>query len=178
MRQWDLVSFLVLLTQTICTEVKVVTMFVQHNILFAVADARTPLFRNIFSDREICQELLITKNKNSLYHQWWSCSFFQQGLVEHVKQNPFPIVIDSSSDSDVEKMKTLTVRIFYINCRYVSTQFLYMCMSSSSTAEGIFSRMQHTFTTHSVSWKDCIGLGIGNTSVNMDCRNSMKTWVL
>jgi hypothetical protein len=34
--------------------------------------------------------------------------------------------------------------------------------------------MQDAFTTHSISWNNCIG----NTSVNMGCRNSIKTRVL
>ena len=33
-------------------------------------------------------------------------------------------------------------------------------------------------TTHSISWNNCVGLGVDNTSVNMGCRNSIKTRVL
>ena len=60
--------------------------------------------------------------------------FFQQNLVEHIKKNPFSIAIDDSSNNDIEKMNPLTIRIFYVNCGNVRTQFLDMCMSSSSTA--------------------------------------------
>ena len=104
--------------------------------------------------------------------------FFQQNLVEHIKKNPFSIAIDGSSDNDIEKTNALTVRILDVNCGNVRTLFLDMCMSSSSTAEGIFSKMDDAFTTHYISWDNCLGLGVDNTSVNMGCRNSIKTLVL
>ena len=33
-------------------------------------------------------------------------------------------------------------------------------------------------TTHDISWNNCIGLGVENTSVKMGCRDSIKTSVL
>jgi len=29
-----------------------------------------------------------------------------------------------------------------------------------------------------VSWKYCVGIGVDNTSVNMGCRNSIKTQII
>ena len=53
-----------------------------------------------------------------------------------------------------------------------------MCMSSSSTAEGIFAKMEEAMTSHNIPWTNCVGLSVDNTSVNMGCRNSIKTRVL
>ena len=53
-----------------------------------------------------------------------------------------------------------------------------MCMSSDSIAEGIFSKMQYAFNKHKISWMNCVGLSVDNTSVNIGKRNSIKTWVL
>ena len=50
-----------------------------------------------------------------------------------------------------------------------------MCMSSDSTAEGIFSKMQYAFNKHKISWINCVGLSVDNTSVNIGKRNSIKT---
>jgi hypothetical protein len=159
-------------------EVKVATMLVQHNIPLAVADELTPLFQDIFSDSEIAKNYSSRRTKTACIINGAVAPFFQQSLVEHVKNNPFSIAIDGSSDNAVEKMNPLTVRIFYVNRGNVCTQFLDMCMSSSSTAEGIFSKMEDAFTTHDISWNNCVGLGVDNTSVNMGCRNSIKTRVL
>ena len=74
-------------------------------------------------------------------------------------------------------MNPLTAHIFNSGHGVVTTQFLDMCMSSSSTAEGIFSKMQEVLSKH-IPWDNCIGIDLDNTSVNMGCTNSIKTRVL
>ena len=48
-------------------------------------------------------------------------------------------------------------------------------MASSSTAEGIFTKMNEVLEAQSITWDNCVGFGLDNTSVNMGCRNSIKT---
>lgn len=66
----------------------------------------------------------------------------------------------------------------YALCGIVVTHFLDMCMSSSSTAEGIFSRMQEALSKYDIPWLNCVGIGLDNTSVNMGCTNSIKTRIV
>ena len=94
-----------------------------------------------------------------------------------MREEPFSIAIDGSSDSSLEKMNHLTVRIL-TDSGIVHTELLDMCMSSDSTAEEIFSKMQDAFNKHKMSWMNCIGLSVDNTSVNIGKRNSIKTQVL
>ena len=47
--------------------------------------------------------------------------------------------------------------------------------SSSSTAEGVFTKMKDVLSTHCITWVNCVGLSLDNTSVNVGCRNSIKT---
>ena len=75
-------------------------------------------------------------------------------------------------------MNPLTLRIFDTIRGMVMTHFLDMCMSSSSTAEGIFSKMQEALSKYDILWMNCVGIGLDNTSVNMGCNNSIKTRVL
>lgn len=156
-------------------EVKVATMLVQHNIPLAVADELTPLFCDVFSNSEIAKNYSSRRTKTACIINGTLADFFRQNLVEHIKENPFSIAIDGSSDSNVEKMNPLTVRVFDFNRGCVCTQFLDMCMSSLSTAEGIFFKMQDACTRHGIAWNNCVGLGVDSTSVNMGCRNSIKT---
>lgn len=94
-----------------------------------------------------------------------------------MREKPFSIAIDGSSDSSLEKMNPLTVRIL-TDSGIVHTELLDMCMSSDSTAEGIFSKMQDAFNKHKISWMNCVGLSVDNTSVNIGRSNSIKTRVL
>ena len=66
-----------------------------------------------------------------------------------MKEGPYVLSIDGSTDTGVQKMNPLTVCIFDSDRGVVTTQFLDMCMSSS-TAEGIFSKMQEERCTNSI----------------------------
>lgn len=75
---------------------------------------------------------------------------YQQVLVDTMKNGPYSVAIDGSSDSGVEKMNPLTVQIINADSGMVHAQFLDMYMSSQST-EGIFSKMQGTLDKHAIS---------------------------
>ena len=52
-----------------------------------------------------------------------------------------------------------------------------MCTTSDSTAEGIYTVVNHTLSqllASSNSWQLCTAEGVDNTSVNIGIRNSMK----
>lgn len=148
-------------------------MLVQHNIPLALADELTPLFHDVFSDSEIARNFSSKRTKTACIINGAIAPSFQYILVESMKSAPFAIAIDGSSDFSVEKMNPLTVRIFDKSHQGVSTQFLDMCMSSSSTAEGIFAKMENSLSKH-----NCVSIGVDNTSVNMGSRNSIKTRIV
>lgn len=132
----------------ICAEVKVATMLVQHNIPLALADELTPLFCDVFSDSEIAKQFSSRRTKTACIINGAIAPYFQQCLIESMRNGPFAVAIDGSSDTGIEKMNPLTVRIFDCTQNMVSTHFLDMCMSSSSTAEGIFSKMDAILSKH------------------------------
>ena len=139
-------------------------MLVQYNIPFAVADELSPLFRDIFTDSEIAKNYSARRTKTACIINGAVAPYFLKYLVESMKNGPFALAIDGSSDSGVEKMSPLTIRIFDVAAGKVGTQFLDMCMSSSSTAEGIFTKIDQSMiyrgktvlplvsTTHRLTW--------------------------
>ena len=154
-------------------------MLVQHNVPLAVADELTPLFRDVFPDSKIAQNFSSRRTKTACMINGAIAPFFQRALVQSMQLSPFALAIDGSNDNtSTEKMNPLTVRLFDQECGVVRTQFLDMCLSSSASAEGIFSRMDEALSSHHIGWENCIGMGLDNTSVNMGCRNSIKTRVL
>ena len=154
-------------------------MLVQYNVPLAVADELTPLIRDVFPDSKIAQNFssrwtktacmingaiapffsASTGSKHAIesfsVSNWW----FQRQYQHRENESPYcPLVWPG-------------VR----SCAYV---VLDMCLSSSASAEGIFSRMDEALSSHHIRWENCIGMGLDNTSVNMGCRNSIKTRVL
>ena len=137
--------------KVIHAEVKVATLLVQCNIPLALADELTPLFRDVFSNSQIAKNYTSKCTKTACIVNGAIAPFFQQRLVELMRNEPFAVAIDGSSDTGIEKMNTLTVRVFDVTRQVVSTQFLDMCMSSS-TAEGIF-KMEDVLSKHGIMEK-------------------------
>ena len=150
-------------------------MLVQHNIPLAVADELTPLFHDIFPDSDIAKNYASKQTKTACIINGAIAPLYQQQLIESMKHDPYTIAIDGSSNNSIEKMNPLTVRIFDVEKHLVHTHLLDMCMSSVSTAEAIFSKMQDALSKYGISWNNCIGISLDNTSVNLGCRNSIKT---
>ena len=85
-----------------------------------------------------------------------------------MRNNPFSVAIDGSGDTGIEKMNPPTVCLFDGNDGVVSTQFLDRCMSSSSTAEGIFAKMQEVLSQPMVS--------PGATALGLVLTTLQSTW--
>ena len=152
-------------------------MLAQHNIPIALSDELTPLFRDIFPDSDIAKRYASRQTKTACLINGAIAPFYRQKLVTTMKSTPFSLAIDGSSDTGIEKMNPLTIRIYDDSRGIVHTQFLDMCMSSDATAEGIFSKMQEALEKHEIPWNNCVGISLDNTSVNMGCHNSIRTRV-
>ena len=138
-------------------------MLVQHNIPIALANEMTPLFRDVFLDSEIAKRYASRHTKTTCLINGALAPHYQQELVAYMKENPYALAIDGSSDNSIE-MNPLTVRIFDQVSGTVCTRFLDMCMSSEANAEAIFSKMEAALAKHGISWDNCVGISLDNTS--------------
>ena len=101
----------------------------------------------------------------------------QKSLVDHMKNEPFSLATDGSNDSGLQKMNPLTVRIYDADRGRVMTQLLDMCLTTGSTAEAIYTKINEALMKFGVDWNKCVAFGVDNTSVNIGKRNSIKTRV-
>ena len=84
---------------------------------------------------------------------------------------------DGSNDSGLQKMNPLTVRYFDSNRGKVTSQLLDMCLTSASTAESIYVKINDILSLYDIDWKMYIAFGVDNTNVNVGRRNSIRTRV-
>ena len=158
-------------------EVKVCTMLAHHNIPIAISDHLSPLFKDIFSDSQIVKAYSCVRTKSACILNEALAKELQESLIEFMKNNPFSLATDGCNDSGLSKMNPLTVRIFDINRSCITTRFLDMCLTSASTADAIFSKIDETLQKHDLDWRRCVAFGVDNTSMNMGKHNSIKTRV-
>ena len=90
-----------------------------------------------------------------------------------MKKDCYSISADGSNDQGLKKMNPVTVRLFDMNQHMVVNQFLDMCLSSSSDADGIFAAIDKAFANNGILWNKCISLGFDNTSVNIGKHNPL-----
>lgn len=162
-------------------EVKMAVVLAQHNIPLAIMDHLSPLFHDIFPDSRIAKGFSAARTKTTCIVNMALRPHFESVLVAHMKEYPFALAIDGSNDNGLQKMNPLTIRIFDYDSGLVSTKFLDMCLTSGSdagTANKIFQAMEDALTSRNIPWKNCIGLSVDNTSVNMGIHSSIKSRAL
>ncbi|KAL5019174.1 hypothetical protein ScPMuIL_004896 [Solemya velum] len=167
--------------KVIRAEVKTAYMLAHHNIPLATADHLSPLFEEIFPDRDIAKAYSSARTKTTCMLNLAVAQFFQSALVEMMKAQLYALATDGSNDTGLEKMNPLTVRIYNVNNKRVETQLLDMCISrgaSSATAAAIFDKIDEKITGFEIPWSNCVAFGVDNTSVNLGNRNSIKTRAL
>ena len=79
-----------------------------------------------------------------------------------------------------QKLNPLTVRIYDDNQRQVVTVLLDLCTTSGcdcGTADIIFQKIDSIMSQYDISWGQCIGFGVDNTSVNVGVDKSIMTHV-
>ena len=156
------------------------TVFVaenKHSLTIAISDEFGKLFRSIFLDSKIAKKYQCGRTKSSAILNEVLAMDLVSKLVERMKAPPFSVATDGSNDTGVEKMSSVTIKVFVVNQHKIRHRFLDMGTTQGGTANEIFQKMNSVSTTSGISWQQCIGLNVDNTAVSMGIRNSIKTRV-
>ena len=105
---------------------KVANALVQHNIPLAFANHLSPLLKRTFPDSEIAKSYASASTITTCIINGALAPHFKSALIEAMKHNPYSLAIDGSNDTGIEKMNSLTVRLYDPNAGRISTRFLNM----------------------------------------------------
>ena len=92
----------------------------------------SPLLRDIFPDSVTAKAYASASTKTICIVNGSLAPYFKSTLVESMKLNPFSIAIDGSSDTGVEKMNPITVKMFDESQGMIVTRFLDMCITTGT----------------------------------------------
>ena len=168
-------------SQRLAAELKMAVLTASSNIPLAFHDKLSPMIRSIFPDSRIASDYHSASTKATCMLNLAVAPILIENLVESMKSHPFSISTDGSNDTGLEKMNPATVRIYDFKTSCVSTRFMDMCVSSSSTAQSLYSSLNgklEELLKCSNPWALCTSVGVDNTSVNIGIRDSIKTRVL
>ena len=97
---------------------------------------------------------------------------------ETMTQSPFSIILDGSNNTGLQKMYSVTVRIFDFNFNRIIKKFFDMNFlegTDAPTAWGLFDSVNNLFEWCNIQWSHCMGTGLDNTNANIGKRNSIKS---
>ena len=114
------------------------------------------LFRRMFPDSKIAKEYSAARTKTSNI----ICSLADNDaktLVGNVKNHPYSIATDGSTDQGVVKLYPVLLKTFDENIGQVVCELLSLkkC-SEGSTGENIFKIMDTELKNWGISWNDCV----------------------
>ena len=168
--------------QILRSEVKHTNFFIQHNIPFAVADHLSLMYQELFPDSKIAKNFKCSRTKTTCIMNQAMRPLLRNELTEYMKEEPFSLLNDGSSDTGLKKMNAVAVNIFDVNrSKKVECKFYDMCVTTgehSGKAENIFSAIDSTMTNDGVDWNNLVSIGLDNTNSNMGIRNSIKSRIL
>ena len=92
-----------------------------------------------------------------------------------MKEEPFSLVNDGSSDTGLKKMNAVAVNQYDANhSKKVECNFYDMCVTTranSGKAENLFSAIDSTVKNDGVTWDNLVSICLDNTNSNMGIKN-------
>ena len=89
---------------------------------------------------------------------------------------------DGSSDTGIDKMNPLTIKIFDVNnSETVTNHFFSMCLTEGEDcckAYKIFEAIENAFDEDSIPWYNCVSLTVDNTNTMIGRKNSVASKVI
>lgn len=160
-------------------EVIVSNFLVQHNLPLATSDHLGPLFRNAFPDSKIASAYSSARTKTTAIVNETFGSHCHEFIVKHCQNHPFSCGTDGSSDTGIQKMNPVSIRIFDINsAKKVSIHFYNMCLTEGedgAKAKAIFEAIDENFTKDKLPYENCVSLSVDNTSTMVGKNNSVAS---
>ena len=97
-----------------------------------------------------------------------------------MKEEPYSLSVDASSDTALSKMNPLTVRIYDVNRQVDSQKFLDLCLATgvdASKPKEIFEAIDNTLERDEIPLDHCVAFGVDNTNSNIGAKNAVKSRV-
>ena len=79
-------------------------------------------------------------------------------------------MLDGNNETGLQKMYSITVRIYEVRFNQIMTRFFDMGLlegSTASTAESMLASVAEQFNDHNFSWDYCVVIGLDNTNANI-----------
>ena len=136
-------------------EVRNTVMLAHHNAALCHADHTGPMQRKNFPDSEVVKYYHCAQMKTACVLNYALAPHLIDELVANMKQEPYFLSVDASSDTGLSKMNPFTVRIYNVNRKAVSQKFLDLCLTTgvdASKSKEVFEAINDTLEGNEMPW--------------------------
>lgn len=132
-------------------EIKLALFIVEHNLAFAVADHMTKVCQNIFPDSNVVSTMSLGRTKANVIVKNLIGSRQFTVVCELLKNNPFSLCVDESTDVANIKSMCMVVRVF-IDFEIKDLCFGLLTVSKCDT-ESLYSLIVNHFQDNGIDFK-------------------------
>ena len=151
--------------QIIAAELKVTNFLVEHNVPLAASDHAGALLKSMFPHSKIAARYSAARTMTTALLSGALGPSQVDPVLQAMRNAPFSLAIDGSSDQELKKMYPLTVRIWDVNEGRVSGRFVKMRTTADGTGQGQYELIESFFKEESLRWDHCVGLSVDNAAV-------------
>lgn len=130
--------------QSKLAEIKISAFFAEHNIAFHLIDHLTPLLKEVFSDSKVCSNMELHRTKCTNIINNIIAPVEVSDFVDLLKNNPFSVLVDESTDLSCHKFLCLLVRFVHPIEGTIHTKLLELVSidAKDCSAQAIFSEFK------------------------------------
>lgn len=100
-----------------------VCFFAEHNLPFSTAEHMIDLMKVMFPDSQIAQSMFMKRSKcTELVKVIGKCAF--DYTLENLKNNPFSVIIDETTDISTQNPCAVLVKYFYSEASGIKTSVI------------------------------------------------------
>lgn len=165
--------------QSKLAEIKISAFFAEHNIAFHLIDHLTPLLKGVFPDSKVCSDMELHRTKCTSIINNIIAPVEVSDLVDLLKNNPFSVLVDESTDLTCHKFLCLLVRFVHPIEGTVHTKLLELVSidAKDCSAQAIFSEFKQCLGDKNIPLENIIGVACDGASVMVGKHNSFMTHI-
>lgn len=146
-------------------ELKLMMFLAEHNMPMLTMDHMSKLLSSVLPDSQLAKELKCGRTKSKMLLTDVIAPHTTRTLADNLKEIPFSLIIDESTD--IGKVKCLAIIVRYLQANTVRDRFLKLVDVQDTTAKGLVHQVLETLRELEVPLKHMIGFAADNASVMM-----------
>lgn len=154
-------------------EIRLVAFLNEHNIAHSAIEHLVPVVQAVCPDSDIAKKLQCGRTKCTAIVKNVLGGEVKDNIYELLRNNPFSLIADESTDKGCTKHLALVARVVTDNC--VKDAFLNLIPLQGASATQLYEHVKNMFDDNGIPYKDnMVGFSADGASVMMGKRHSLS----